>query len=145
KADWKSYFLQLISVSALSVAIDIMVFITNHLPDASHLIVRFIYLAISMIIIAAALSLLPSTMLPLMPYDFLVPLLIRTYKWPLSTTRISCDLINVSVAAIISLIFLHTLGSTGVGTIVSALLIGKILAMLIKCYGERLRMYLGTQ
>jgi|GEM_PF-4595552 len=144
KLYWKSYFVQIISVSALSIAIDIMVWVTGHLPETNHIVIRLIYLVVSMCFIAGALSLLLSTKLPLMPYDFLVPLLIETYKWRLSTTRISCDLINVGVAAAISLIFLHTLGSTGIGTILSALLIGKILAMLIKWYGEKLKIYLGT-
>ena len=135
KLDWKNYVIQLIVVALLSVFIDFVMLLAQFLPVGDTIVLKFTYLILSLFIIAGALFLLLNTKLPLMPYDSLVPLIVKQYNLPLGKTRVTCDILNVAVAAVCCLIFLHSLGSVGIGTIISALCIGRILGFLMKKYG----------
>lgn len=136
KLDWKNYILQLFAVGLLSIFIDISMKLATYLPSSESWLARCIYLVISLFIIASSIFLLLNTKLPLMPYDSLVPLLNNKYNWPIGKTRMICDILNVSAAAIFCIIFIKTLGSVGIGTVVSAIFIGKILGILMHKYGQ---------
>lgn len=142
KIDFKNYIIQLFAVGLLSIFIDISMQLANYLPSNDSWIARILYLVISLFIIAGSIFLLLNTKLPLMPYDSLVPLLYNKYNWPIGRTRMTCDILNVSAAAIFCLVFLQTLGSVGIGTVVSAIFIGKILGIIMRKYGQPFSIWL---
>ncbi len=56
------------------------------------------------------------------------------FQWKFSKAKIVSDVINVTVAGFMCLIFIQSLGSIGIGTILAAYFVGKILGWLIPRY-----------
>ena len=56
-----------------------------------------------------------------MPYDALTYVISEKFNLKFSKAKISSDLINVCVAGAICLIFIQSLGSIGIGTLIAAL------------------------
>lgn len=56
----------------------------------------------------------------------------------LGKAKIISDLLNITLAGLISIIFTQSLGSIGIGTVLAAYLVGKIVGWLIKHYQEDL-------
>lgn len=55
-----------------------------------------------------------------------------------SKAKITSDLLNIVVAAAISIIFIRSLGSLGIGTVLASYFVGKIVGWLMKHYQEDL-------
>ena len=71
-----------------------------------------------------------------MPYDELTYVISERFKMKFSKAKVSSDLINVGVAGLVCIIFIHSLGSIGIGTLVAAYFIGKIVGWLMKHFQE---------
>ncbi len=66
-----------------------------------------------------------------MPYDALTFVIREKFNLKFSKAKILSDLINICVAGAICLIFIQSLGSIGIGTLIAAYFIGKILGWMI--------------
>ena len=118
---------------------DATLFIVQLFPTPETIIVRCIYLLISLFVVSFGLLYYFSAKLPLMPYDALTYVISERFKWKFSKAKITSDLINVSVAGAVCLIFIQSFGSIGFGTLAAAYFIGKILGWMMKNYQQPLQ------
>ena len=120
---------------------DATLFIVQLLPTPETIFVRCVYLIISLFVVSVGLLGYFTAKLPLMPYDALTYAISERFNWKFSKAKISSDLINVCVAGAICLIFIQSLGSIGIGTLVAAYFIGKILGWMMKHYQQPLQQW----
>ena len=93
-------------------------------------------LAICLTGIGAALT-LDMRLIP-NPGDGIVQAIADFFSKPTGTAKNLTDLCCVAVAAAISLCFAHRIIGIGVGTLLAALLTGRVLALFNRCFGARL-------
>jgi uncharacterized protein len=137
----KEFMLQLIISFLYGFFMDATLFIIQLLPTPETLIHRYIFLIISLFIISFGLLFYFTAKLPLMPYDALTFVISERFKWNFGKAKIISDLINVGLAGVVCLIFIQSFGSIGIGTLVAAYFIGKILGWLIKKYQQPLQQW----
>lgn len=140
-----NYFAQIMMTFIFSLFVDITMRIGSFLPIAHTLFIQIIYLILSSIFIALGIFLYLHTSLPMMPYDNLLPTISKRFNIKISKTKVLCDVSNVSSALILSFIFLHSMGSVGIGTLVSALLVGRILGVFINLFKKPLFNWMNNE
>lgn len=138
RIEWNNFALQLIISFLFGFFMDVTFFLVQFFPTPETMLARCIYLVISFFVIAIGLMVYFAAKLPLMPYDALTYVVSEKFQWKLSKAKIISDFINVSVAGGMCIIFIHTLGSIGIGTILAAYFVGKILGWLIPRYQKTL-------
>lgn len=115
---------------------DTTLFLLQLLPTPETFVMRWVFLIISLFVVAIGLVGYFSAKFPLMPYDELTHVISERFKMKFSKAKVSSDLINVGVAGLVCIIFIHSLGSIGIGTLVAAYFIGKIVGWLMKQFQE---------
>ncbi|WP_301108014.1 DUF6198 family protein [Sporosarcina sp.] len=133
---------QLLIVFLFGFFMDATLVLVQMLPAPETLLGRFAFLVISLYIISAGLLAYFTAKLPLMPYDALTYVISDRFKMKFSKAKISGDLLNVTIAAAVCLVFIHSFGSIGIGTIVAAYFIGKILGRLMPRFQEPLQKWI---
>ncbi len=103
-------------------------------PTPETFFTRIVFLIISLFVIAVGLMGYTTAKLPLMPYDALTYAISEKFKIKFGKAKISIDLINICVAGGICVIFIHSFGSIGIGTLIAAYFIGKILGWILPKY-----------
>lgn len=96
------------------------------------------YLILSLFIIAVAVFFYLLSELPMMPYDSLIPTISKKYNITFSKTKVMCDVLSVILALVLCMIFLQSWGSIGIGTLVAALVIGRILGVIMNRFSKPL-------
>lgn len=132
RIDIKEFTLQLIIAFLFGFFMDATLFIVQLFPSPETLIVRFLYLLISLFVVSLGLLNYFTAKLPLMPYDALTYVISERFKWKFSKAKITSDLINVCVAGAVCVISIQSFGSIGFGTLAAAYFIGKILGWMMK-------------
>ncbi|ULT59817.1 DUF6198 family protein [Neobacillus drentensis] len=117
---------------------DVTLFLVQLLPTPETLVMRWVFLIISLFIVAIGLLGYFNAKFPLMPYDELTYVISEKFRMKFSNAKISSDLLNVSVAGLVCIIFIQSLGSIGIGTLFAAYFIGKIVGWLMKHYQKYL-------
>jgi len=117
---------------------DVTLFLVQLLPTPETLVMRWAFLIISLFIVAIGLVGYFNAKFPLMPYDELTHVISEKFKMNFSKAKVSSDLINVLVAGLVCIFFIRSLGSIGIGTLVAAYFIGKIVGWLMKHYQKYL-------
>lgn len=123
---------QLILAVLFGFFVDITLFLVQLLPTPETLVGRWGFLVISLFSVAIGLFGYMSAKLPLLPYDELTHIINERFNMNFSKAKISSDLINVTLAGLICIIFIQSLGSIGIGTVVAAYFVGKILGLIMK-------------
>ncbi|WP_077621084.1 YczE/YyaS/YitT family protein [Bacillus sinesaloumensis] len=123
---------------------DVTLFLVQLLPAPETLLVRWAYLVVSLFVVAFGLLGYFASKFPKMPYDELTFVISERFKMKVGKAKISSDLLNVCVAGIVCLIFIQSLGSVGIGTVIAAYFIGKILGWLIKHYQEHIVQWMNS-
>lgn len=113
---------------------DATLFIVQLFPTPETIFARIVYLIVSLFVIAVGLMGYTTAKLPLMPYDALTYAISEKFNLKFGKAKILSDLINICVAGAICLIFIQSLGSIGIGTLIAAYFIGKILGWMIPKY-----------
>ncbi|MFJ5566763.1 YczE/YyaS/YitT family protein [Lysinibacillus xylanilyticus] len=113
---------------------DATLFIVQLFPTPETIFARIVYLIVSLFVIAVGLMGYTTTKLPLMPYDALTYVISEKFNLTFGKAKILSDLINICVAGAICVIFIHSLGSIGIGTLIAAYFIGKILGWMMPKY-----------
>ncbi|MEX3745195.1 YitT family protein [Lysinibacillus xylanilyticus] len=113
---------------------DAALFIVQLFPTPEIIFARIAYLIVSLFVIAVGLMGYTTAKLPLMPYDALTYVISEKFNLKFGQAKISSDLINICVAGTISVICIQSLGSIGIGTLIAAYFIGKILGWMIPKY-----------
>ena len=143
RMDIKDLMLQLIISVVFGFFMDATLFLVQLLPTPESIVLRCVYLIISLFVVSAGLIGYFTTKLPLMPYDALTYVISEQFKIKFSKAKITGDLINVFVATIMGLVFIQSFGAIGIGTIVAAYFIGKILGWMISRFQEPLQQWVS--
>ncbi|MFA8438878.1 YitT family protein [Pueribacillus sp. YX66] len=130
RIDMREFAVQFIILFLFGFFMDSTLFIVQLFPTPENIIIRLFYLIISLFIIAAGLLCYSTAKLPLMPYDALTFVIRDRFKLEFSKAKMASDGINVFVSATICLTFVQSLGSVGIGTIIAAYCIGKIIGLM---------------
>lgn len=138
KFEIKNYLVQLIVAFIVSAFLDLTVNLAQVLPDANTIFMQAFYLILSLFIIAFAVFLYLLSRLPMMPYDTLIPTISKQYNITFSKTKVMCDVLTVIIALVLCMIFLQSWGSIGIGTLIAALVIGRILGVIMNRFSKPL-------
>jgi uncharacterized membrane protein YczE len=111
-------------------------------PTPETFFTRIVFLISSLFVIAIGLMGYTTAKLPLMPYDALTYAISEKFNIKFGKAKISIDFINICVAGAICVIFIHSLGSIGIGTLIAAYFIGKILGWLLPKYQPTLQQWI---
>jgi len=141
RIDLKDFILQLIISFVFGFFMDATLFLIQLLPAPESLVIRFMYLVISLFVVSAGLVGYFTAKLPLMPYDALTYVISERFNLKFSKAKITSDLLNVVVAAMLGLVFIQSFGSIGIGTLVAAYFIGKILGWMLSHYQKLLQQW----
>ncbi|MDI2589053.1 DUF6198 family protein [Psychrobacillus sp. NEAU-3TGS] len=129
--DLRESIVQLIITFLFGFFMDATLFLVQLLPSSESIVMRCVFLMISLFVVSIGLLGYFNAKFPLMPYDALTYAISEKFKMKFSKAKISSDLLNVCVAGLVCIIFIHSLGSIGIGTLVAAYFIGKILGWLM--------------
>lgn len=117
---------------------DLTLFLVQLLPAPETMVMRWMFLLISLFVISLGLLGYFNAKFPLMPYDELTHVISETFNMQFSNAKITSDMLNIIIAGIISIIFVQSLGSIGIGTLAAAYFVGKIVGWLMKHYQKYL-------
>ena len=108
------------------------VFLMNFLPPADNLLMSMIYLILSIIVISIGEILyLPANLVSLASSG-IVQVIAAVSKKPFSRVKLIFDVIMVGGSAVVCLMTVGSLGSVGLGTVISALLVGPSIKLTVK-------------
>ncbi|MCM3671340.1 DUF6198 family protein [Mesobacillus maritimus] len=139
--EFQDFSVQLVVSFLFGFFMDATLFLVQLFPAPETMIVRSLFLVVSLFVVAFGLLGYFTAKLPLMPYDALTYVISEKFKLKFSKAKINSDLINVAVAGAICLIFIQSFGSIGIGTLVAAYFIGKILGWLMPLYQKPLHQW----
>ncbi len=129
----KDFGIQLIIAFLFGFFNDATLWITRtFLPTPNSTLDSWIYMIISLFVVAFGLVFYLNSKLPLMPYDALTYVISDRFKWAFGKAKIISDIANVILATIVCLVTIHQLGSIGIGTVIAAYMIGKIIGFYMK-------------
>ena len=106
------------------------------LPSTDNLIIRLLMCWIATVFVAIGIFFyVPADIMPLAGEGAMLAISTLTGK-PFPTVKIAFDVSMVIISLITCLIFLHGLGSVGIGTVIAALLVGIELRMITHRFGR---------
>lgn len=112
-------------------------FLFSYLPTPENIIIRLIMMLLSTVIIAIGIFLyLPSDIVPLAGEGAMKAISGKA-GIEFSKVKMGFDITMVAVSLIACLLILKKLGSVGIGTVVAAVLVGMILGIINKLFGEK--------
>ncbi|MFJ8235858.1 YitT family protein [Ureibacillus sp. NPDC094379] len=139
RLDVKEFSVQLIILLLFGFFMDATLYLIQLFPNPETIVMRIVFLIVSLIVVAIGLLGYFTAKFPLMPYDALTYVISERFKLKFSKAKITSDLLNVFVAGAICLIFNHSFGAVGIGTLIAAYFIGKILGLLMRHFQARLQ------
>lgn len=112
-------------------------FLFSYLPTPENMVTRLLMMLVSTVVIAVGIFLyLPSDIIPLAGEGAMKAISDKA-GIEFSKVKMGFDITMVVVSLIACLLILKKLGSVGVGTIVAAVLVGMILGIINKLFGEK--------
>ena len=112
-------------------------YLFSFLPTTDNLFIRLIMMLGSTVLIAVGIFFyLPADIMPLAGEGVMKAVADVTHI-PFNKVKIAFDVTMVDISLISCLIVLRTLGSVGIGTVIAALLVGAILGVVTKFFGEK--------
>ncbi|HDR7793971.1 TPA: hypothetical protein QCY19_004929 [Bacillus luti] len=120
---------------------DATLFLVQLFPTPESIFSRSAYLIVSLFVISVGVVGYTAAKLPLMPYDALTYAISEKFNLKFGKAKILSDLINVCVAGALCIIFIQSLGAIGMGTLIAAYFIGKILGWMIPYYQPTLQQW----
>lgn len=111
-------------------------YLASFFPGTDNLVIRIIMVLISACIVAFGIFLyLPADVIPLAG-EGVMSAVSQVTKIEFSKVKIAFDITMVIVSGVSCLIFIHSLGSVGIGTVIAAFLVGFILGIINKAFGK---------
>lgn len=132
----KHSIMQLMVAFLFGFLTDLTLFLVRLLPEPDHLVMRWVFLMISMVFVASGLFAYMNARLPSLPYDELTRVISERFQIRFSQAKVSSDLLSVGIAGLLCIVFIQSLGSIGIGTLVAAYFVGKINGTLRKYFQE---------
>lgn len=136
KFELKNYLIQLIVAFIFSVFLDLTGNLAQFVPDANTVMMQALYLILSLFITAFAIFLYLLSNLPMTPYETLIPTISNRYNKTMSKTKVMTDVLTVILSLVICLIFLQSWGAVGIGTLIAAVFIGRILGAIMNRFSK---------
>ena len=110
------------------------VFLLSFIPESGNLTVSLMYMAISIVVIAFGIFLyLPPNLIPLAGEGAMQAVSI-VFNKPFPKVKVGFDVSMVIISAVTCMILIHSLGSVGLGTVISAVFVGITLKYIVKIY-----------
>ena len=110
------------------------VYLLSFIPDSSSILMSFLYMAISIFTIAFGIFLyLPPNLVPLAGEGTMQAVSI-VFNKKFSNVKIGFDIAMVTISACTCLFFIHSFGSVGICTIISAVFVGVALKLIVRAY-----------
>ncbi|WP_298501779.1 YitT family protein [uncultured Methanobrevibacter sp.] len=110
------------------------VYLLSFIPESGNIIISLIYLLISVVVIAFGIFLyLPANLIPLAGEGAMQAVSI-VFDKPFPKVKVGFDITMVVISAVTCLILIHSFGSVGLGTIISAVLVGTTLKYIVKIH-----------
>lgn len=112
-------------------------YLFSFLPTAEHMTVRLLMMLGSTVLIAVGIFFyLPADIVPLAGEGAMKAVSDTTHI-AFNKVKVGFDISMVVISLISCLVALGTLGSVGVGTIIAAVLVGSVLGVITKWFGEK--------
>ena len=113
---------------------------SNHLmtflPDPGNIYIRLGMVVISTVLAAIGLFFyVPADIIPLAGEGVMLAIS-KVADKAFSTVKIAFDVTMVVISLITCLILIHSLGSVGIGTVIAAVMVGMVLKLITKLFGE---------
>ena len=113
---------------------------SNHLmtflPDPGNIYIRLGMVVISTVLVAIGLFFyVPADIIPLAGEGVMLAIS-KVADKAFSTVKIAFDITMVLISLITCLIMIHSLGSVGIGTVIAAVMVGMVLKLITKLFGE---------
>ncbi|WP_455644854.1 YczE/YyaS/YitT family protein [Methanosphaera sp.] len=110
------------------------VYLLSFIPESNSIIISLIYMAISIVLIALGLfTYLPPNLIPLSVEGVTQTIALVT-KQPFPKIKVGFDTTVVALSLITCLVMIKSPGSVGVGTVISAILVGSVLKYIVKIF-----------
>lgn len=120
-------------------------YLFSFFPTPENLVIRIIMSLGSAVLIAAGIFFyLPADLIPLAGEGAMKAISDTTHIY-FSKVKIAFDVSMVVISLISCLIAIHSFGSVGIGTIIAALLVGSVLTLISKLFGDRRDKLLGRK
>ena len=111
----------------------------TYTPTPQNIAVRIVMVLISVVLVAVGIFFyLPANIMPLAG-EGIMQAVSDVTKIAFPKVKVSFDITMVIVSLITCLIVLHNFGSVGIGTIISAFLVGIVLGQIMKLWAEHLK------
>lgn len=140
--NFKESIVQLVIAFLFGFFMDLTLYLVQLAPMPESLFMRCAFLIISLFVVAIGLLGYFTAKFPLMPYDQLTFVISEKFKLKVGKAKISSDLINVCVAGAVCIVTIQSLGAVGIGTVVAAYFIGKILGWFMKYFQKPLSQWM---
>ncbi len=109
----------------------------SFLPSTDNMLIRVIMMLVSAVLIAFGIFLyLPADIIPLAG-EGTVSVISHVTQKPFPKVKVAFDVSMVAVSLLVCLLFIHSPGSVGIGTVAAALLVGVFLDVITKLFGAR--------
>ena len=124
----------------VGVLVGYMTTFSNHLmtflPDPGNIYIRLGMVVISTVLVAIGLFFyVPADIIPLAGEGVMLAIS-KVADKAFSTVKIAFDITMVLISLITCLILIHSLGSVGIGTVIAAVMVGMVLKLITKLFGE---------
>lgn len=114
-------------------------YLASFAPTPENLVVRVLLVLVSVVLVAVGIFFyLPADIMPLAG-EGVMQAVADTTGIPFSKVKVGFDVTMVVVSLVTCLVLLHSLGSVGLGTILSAFLVGTVLGWIIRKFGKQIK------
>ncbi len=137
--------LQILASFAFGLFTDATTWMISFLPVTDNYLVRFVYLAAGICCVAFGILLYLNTALVALPTDGTVQAIAYKGRFKLHKVKIAYDCVSTAIAIALSLAILGTIDGIGVGTVIAAVGVGRMLGVFSKLLKDRLLRFLGIQ
>jgi uncharacterized membrane protein YczE len=123
---------------------DLTTRLVSLLPVSENYIVRSVYLMTGIVCVALGILFYLTTTLISLPTDGTVQAIAANGRFKLHHVKIAYDCVSTALALALSLVALGTIDGIGVGTVVAAVGVGRLLGWFSALFGSRLRSFLDA-
>lgn len=114
-------------------------------PAPQSIVVRALFTCIGFAVGGFGVWLYSSADVMNMPSEGIVMVVAEKLRQPFHRIKIAFDVTSVIIAGCFCLIFLHALGSVGVGTVVIAIMLGTMVGVYSRAWGAPLKRWLAKE
>lgn len=131
------YYWSFFLVIGFGYMLDLFNYLFGFLPMG--LLLQTVYWVIGLLALSFGVSILMMSHMPIMPFDTFVRDISRHFKIPLKNVRTCFDLTFVVLALNIAMVFIGNYNGIGLGTLVSAMVTGKLISTFVQLLDKSFR------